>query len=141
MSSFGYSKMARNAISAMSYLATLHSDESARANSAEIAQARDLPQTLVAKVLTTLSQAGYVTGAPGPRGGYRLAKDPKSIRFHDVVSFFDPVEDSFPCPFGVNYCPNDNPCPLHDDLVVMRESVDRFLKDTNFGKFVTEPKD
>lgn len=140
MSSFGYSKMARNAISALSYLAGLHADETARANSAEIALARNLPQTLVAKVLTTLSQAGYVTGAPGPRGGYRLARDPETICFYDIVSHFDPVDDSFPCPHGVGYCPNDNPCPLHDDLLRMRESVERFLKDTNFGKFAADSK-
>lgn len=119
----------------MSYLAGLHADEGARANSAEIAKARDLPQTLVAKVLTILSQAGFVEGAPGPRGGYRLAKDPASICFHDVVSHFDPVADSFPCPLGVDYCPNNNPCPIHDEIVQMRESVDGFLKGTHFGQF------
>ena len=66
MSTFGYNKMSQNAIAAMSYLAGQYADESACATSAQIAKARDLSQTLVAKILTLLSQAGYVTGSPGP---------------------------------------------------------------------------
>ena len=127
--------MSQNAIAAMSYLAEHFADEESRLSSAQIAEGRALAQTLVAKVLTTLSQAGYVTGSPGPNGGYRLARDPSTISFYDVVSHFDRVDDSFPCPFGIDYCPNDNPCPLHDDLAAMRESVESFLKQTHFGTF------
>jgi Rrf2 family transcriptional regulator, iron-sulfur cluster assembly transcription factor len=136
MSGFGYSKMSRNAIAAMSYLAGQYADKTALASSAQIANARRLPQTLVAKILTILSQAGYVTGSPGPKGGYRLARSPETICFYDVVSHFDPISDSFPCPYGVDYCPNENPCPVHDNMAIMRESVERFMKDTNFGLFV-----
>lgn len=135
MSAFGYSKMAQNAIAAVSYLAAEYADPSARTSSGQIAEARNLPQALVAKVLTMLSQADYVIGSPGPNGGYRLARAPHEITFYDVVSNFDPVNDTFPCPFGVDYCPSDNPCPMHDELVAMRESVERFLKETHFGRF------
>lgn len=135
VSAFGYSKMSQTAIAAMSYLAGLYPDQEARASSAQIAEARDLPQTLVAKILTLLSQAGYVSGAPGPKGGYRLARAPQSISFYDIVSNFDPVDNALPCPFGADYCPNENPCPVHDELAAMRESVGCFLKETNFGSF------
>ena len=139
MSAFGYSKMSQNAIAAMSYLSGSYSDESARASSAEIAEARELPKALVAKVLTLLSQAGFVTGAPGPNGGYRLAHDPGKISFYDIVSHFDPVENAVPCPFGSDYCPNKKPCPVHDEIVAVRESVANFLKQTNFSSFTLKP--
>ena len=138
MSAFGYSKMAQNAIAAVSYLAAEYADPAVRSSSAQIAQARDLPQALVAKVLTLLSQANHVTGSPGPNGGYRLARSPDKITFHDIVSHFDPVNDAFPCPFGKDYCPNEHPCPTHDQLVIMRESVERFLKETHFGSFAAK---
>ncbi len=130
--------MSQNAIAAMSYLAAQYSDASSLARSATIAEARNLPQTLVAKILTILSQAGYVKGSPGPKGGYRLARAPETISFHDIVTHFDPSPTPFPCPFGENYCPSDNPCPVHDEIVAMRESADSFLKDTHFGSFVVE---
>ena len=137
MSAFGYSKMSQNAIAAISYLAGQFVDESARASSGEIAAARNLPKALVAKVLTQLSQAGFVTVAPGPNGGYRLARPPGEISFYDIVSHFDQVDRTVPCPFGAGYCPSDNPCPVHDEIVGMRESVGKFLKLTNFGKFLS----
>lgn len=138
MSGFGYSKMSRNAIAAMSYLAEQYGNETARFSSSEVAQARGLPQTLVAKILTILSQAGYVSGSPGPKGGYRLARKPETISFYEVVSHFDPVGDSFPCPYGVNYCPNKNPCPVHGNMARMRESIERFMRETHFGLFHKE---
>lgn len=137
MSTFGYSKMAQNAIAAVSFLAAKYDDPLCRCSSAQIAEARDLPQALVAKVLTRLSQANFVTGSPGPNGGYRLVRAPQEITFYDIVSHFDPVNDTFPCPFGVDYCSNKNPCPLHDELVAMRESVDRFLKSAHFAGFAS----
>ncbi len=138
MAGIGYSKMSQNAIAAMSYLAAQYPDHESLARSATIAEARDLPQTLVAKILTILSQAGYVQGSPGPKGGYRLARPPETITFHDIVAQFDPASDPYPCPFGAGYCPNDNPCPVHDELVAMRESSESFLKNTHFGSFVVE---
>jgi Rrf2 family transcriptional regulator, iron-sulfur cluster assembly transcription factor len=135
MKSIGYSKMSQHAIAAMSYLATQYKDPDARASSAEIAAARELPQTLVAKILTILSQAGFVTGAPGPNGGYRIAKAPEAISFHQIVGHFESTGNPFPCPFGADYCPNENPCPIHDETVKIRESVERFLRETNFGCF------
>ena len=128
--------MSQNAIAAMSCLAEGYPDEASRLSSAQIASARKLPQTLVAKVLTTLSQAGYVIGSPGPNGGYRIARDPSAISFYDVVSHFDRMDDAFPCPFGAGYCPNDNPCPVHDEMAAMRDSVEKFLRETHFGTFV-----
>ncbi|MFT4548161.1 MAG: Rrf2 family iron-sulfur cluster assembly transcriptional regulator [Verrucomicrobiales bacterium] len=138
MSAFGYSKMSQNAIAAMSYLASQYADASARASSAEIGEARKLPKPLVAKVLTQLSQAGYVSGTPGPNGGYRLACNPDEISFYDIVCQFDTVDDTIPCPFGSGYCPNENPCPVHDKIAHMRESIASFLKETNFGSFTEE---
>lgn len=137
MNTVGYSKTSQHAISAISYLASNYADPSTRTSSSEIAQARGLSQTIVAKILTILSQADLVVGSPGPSGGYRLAREPESITFFDVVNLFDSKGTSFPCPFGADYCPNDNPCPLHDELINMRERVGTFLEQTHFGKFAT----
>lgn len=138
MNSTGYSKMAQNAIAAMSYLAERYGAGGGAPllRSAEIAEARGLSQTLVAKILTILSQAGLVEGVPGPNGGYRLQSEPGKVSFFDVVRLFDRVNETFPCPFGADYCPNEKPCPVHDEMVAMRETLDAFLKQAHFGKFL-----
>lgn len=129
-----YGKIAQAAISAMSLLAEQYATE-ARLNSRQIAQRRKLSQPIVGKVLTGLSQAGLVEGTPGPGGGYRLALPPAQIRLLDIASLFDRLDDALVCPFGPGWCGTGPHCPLHDDLVRLREQASDFLRKTTLAAF------
>ena len=133
-----HQKTTQNAIAAMSRLAELYVDD-LTASSRDIAEARNLPQPLVAKVLTTLARAGLVTGSPGPGGGYRFAGDPKSVSLYDVVSLFERESDTA-CPFGPGWCGDGEPCPLHNSLVAMGQIEEDYLKNTTFDVFGAHPK-
>lgn len=132
-----YGKTAQTAITAVSRLAELYDHEKrVKLNSAEIALNRRLPQPIVAKVLTILSQAGIVNGSPGPGGGYWLARDPGAVTLYDVVSLFERLDENVSCPFGPDYCGNGPHCPLHFDLLKIREQMIAFLKTSTFARFV-----
>jgi Rrf2 family protein len=90
---------------------------------------------VVAKVLTILSQAGLVTGAPGPRGGYSLAKPPEQIRLLDVADCFERTDKTLTCPFGPTYCGSGNPCPLHHQIVALVNQFQRFLEENTLAVF------
>jgi Rrf2 family protein len=130
-----YGKTTQNAIAAMSRLAELYDDGEGRVSSADIAKTRRLPQTLVAKVLTILSQAGLVTGSPGPGGGYTLALPPNQISLYDVAMLFERPADQLTCPFGPGWCGTNAPCPLHHKLVAVDDQMTEFLKATTFDVF------
>ncbi len=130
-----YGKTAQNAISAMSYLAEVYDGGETKLSSGDIAIRRNLPQTLVAKILVVLSQAGFVDGTRGPGGGYWLAKVPSEIRLHDIVCQFEKSEDRLQCPFGPGWCGNGDPCPLHDKLVELDEQMSDFLLSTTLDVF------
>ena len=68
-----YGKQTERAIGAMSRLAEVWDGGKTRLSAFEIADQRGLPRPMVAKILTTLSQANLVTGSPGPGGGYCLS--------------------------------------------------------------------
>lgn len=85
----------QHAIAALSRLAELYNEPDRRASSIEIARNRNLPKPVVAKILTILAQAGLVTGAPGPGGGYRLARPPAEISLRQVADLFDPTVVAF----------------------------------------------
>ncbi len=136
---FGYGKTSGCAVAAMSALAECHADDT-QLSSQQIAESRNLSQPLVAKVLTVLSQAGFVHGTRGPRGGYRLAREPESITLFEVVDQFEGHRDPSTCPFGPGYCGTGDPCPLHDLLINMNESAAGQLKRANFGAFVGHGK-
>lgn len=136
---FGYGKMSGCAIAAMSALAEVH-DKAISLNSTQIAANRNLSQPLVGKVMTTLSQHGYVKGSRGPGGGYRLSRDPAQINLLEIVELFDGHRDQTQCPFGPDWCGVGEPCPLHDELVAMSEATAKQLRAMTFAAFAGNPK-
>ncbi|MBL8867965.1 MAG: Rrf2 family transcriptional regulator [Planctomycetia bacterium] len=135
-----YGKTAQTAIAAVSRLAEVYdSVKQVKLNSADIAHKRRLPKPVVAKVLTILSQAGIVNGSPGPGGGYWLARSPEAITLFDIVSLFERAEENVSCPFGPDYCGTGPHCPLHSDMVRVREFLISFLKTTTFARFALGP--
>lgn len=130
-----YGKTAQNAISAMSYLADAYDGGATRVSSLDIANARQLPKPLVAKLLVVLSQAGMVSGSPGPKGGYSLARPPSEITLHSIVDLFEKTDARIMCPFGPDWCGNESPCPLHDKIVEMEDNLSNFLCSTTLEVF------
>jgi Rrf2 family protein len=51
----------------------------------EVAQAHNIPERFLLKVLKPLVSAGLLLSVKGPRGGYRLAKSATQITLLDVV--------------------------------------------------------
>ncbi len=130
-----YGKTAQNAIMAISHLAEVYDEGKTRLSSRDIATNRNLPQPIVAKLLVTLSQAGLVDGAPGPKGGYWLAKSPVDISLLDIVSTFEKVGDRISCPFGTGRCDADNACPLHHKLLDLDQQLVNFLGENKLDAF------
>lgn len=130
-----YGKTAQHAIMAISHLAEIYDGGKTRLSSRDIATNRKLPQPIVAKLLVSLSQVGLVEGAPGPKGGYWLAKGPADISLLDIVSTFEKVGDRISCPFGTGNCDGDNACPLHHKLLDLDQQLVNFLDDNKLDAF------
>ncbi len=130
-----YGKLAKQAVSAMSYLAEKYAPGCNSISSAEIGRVRQIPATLAAKLLSEAASVGLVLGVTGPGGGYRLARSPEEIRLADIVRIFERELTEYPCPFGTGYCGTGNPCPLHNDFLKLEESGRIFLEETTLAVF------
>lgn len=137
---FRYGKLARQAVAALSYLAERYAPDRMPISSAEVGRVRKIPTTLAAKLLSAAASAGLARGTTGPGGGYRLAKEPKSIRLAEIVGLFEREMKVFPCPFGPGWCGTGNPCPLHKDFLKLEKSGRRFLEQTTLAVFVKKKK-
>ena len=129
-----YGKQTETAIAAMSRLAEVY-DGHSRLSAIDIADSRGLQRPFVGKILTMLSQAGLVTGSPGPGGGYALARAPKDIAIYDVFRLFEREDTSTECPFGGGVCGVGEPCALHDKLVELQIALNGLLHNTTFEEF------
>lgn len=134
---FRYGKLARQAVSAMSYLAERHVPGVASISSAEVGRARKIPSALAAKLLSEATAAGLLKGTTGPGGGYQLARPPVENRLADIVSIFERAMTEFPCPLGPGSCCTGKRCPLHDDFQRLEESGRKFLEETTLAVFLS----
>ncbi|MEU0492779.1 Rrf2 family transcriptional regulator [Nocardiopsis sp. NPDC006139] len=64
---------------------------------ARLAEVFALPTAYLAKHLQALARAGILISTTGPRGGFRLARDPGDITLLDVVTAIEGPEDAFRC--------------------------------------------
>ena len=126
-----YGKQTETAITAVGYLAELwRGATTRRVSAADIADARGLQRPFVAKLLSALSQAGVVSGSPGPGGGYALAKPPADIRLRDVWLVFERPET------GREASSTPGQAALEDRVRKVHDAVDELLDGTTFEVFV-----
>jgi Rrf2 family protein len=64
---------------------------------AEIAERQGVPRKFLEKIIQDLMRGGLIRSRRGASGGYRLARPPEQITFHDVIAA---VEG----PIAVNAC-------------------------------------
>lgn len=64
---------------------------------ARLAAFYDLPAAYLNKQLQMLARAGIVSSTSGPRGGFRLARDPAQITLLDVVTAIEGPGEVFRC--------------------------------------------
>lgn len=62
-----------------------------------LATLHGLSESYLLKHLRALAAAGVVEAVPGPRGGYRLAREPGQITLLDIVEAIDGAEPAFLC--------------------------------------------
>ena len=130
-----YGKATQTAIAALSRLAEVYDGGETRLSAVEIAESRGLQKAFVGKVLSTLSQAGLISGTRGPGGGFTFAKPPEEVTLYDVYTLFEREDESDHCPFGGGVCGAGDKCPLHDRLVEVQAATDRMLHETTFDTF------
>lgn len=72
--------------------------ESGRAVPAiKLAAFYELPAAYLNKQLQALTRAGILTSTSGPRGGFRLAREPEAITLLDVVTAIEGPDEAFRC--------------------------------------------
>ncbi len=130
-----YGKQTECAIASASRLAEVYDGGITRLNAEQLAEARGLRAPFVAKVLSSLSRAGIVSGTRGPGGGYTLARPPKAITLREIFDLFERPDTGTNCPFGGGICGAGAPCALHDSLVGIQSNMDIFLNETTLERF------
>lgn len=99
-----------------------------------IAEQLGIPQNYLSKIVNKLAHAGLLRSARGINGGFLLTKDPKDIRFIEVISLFMKPEDFKACLLGSHEC--NGSCSVHRKWAPIAQQMLRLLEETTIDELV-----
>lgn len=129
------SKTSRYALQAATDLAKRW-DEDAPSQAAEIAERTGVPKNYLSKLLHQLARGGVCVSERGPKGGFRLARNPSEITLAEVVEAVDPSMTDLRCLLGRPACRDSDPCQAHSQWKAISGELDRFLNETSIADLV-----
>jgi len=124
------SQTSRYALRAAAYLAERFAEERP-VPVGEIADAIGVPRNYLSKTLHQLARHGVLTSERGPKGGFRLARDPRQVRLYDVVAPLEPAFTERSCLLGRPSCSDADPCAAHERWRDLADRVTHFLESTH----------
>lgn len=120
-------KATEYAIRSLVYIA-VQNFEGKRPGFKEIAERIDSPQQFTAKILQTLARRGFIKSVKGRGGGFFFDKPLESLPLYDVIRNLEGESFFSKCGFGLSTCKAENPCPLHNEYLPIREGFYKLLK-------------
>ncbi len=106
-----YSKGCEYAIRAMAEISAGKEPQKFRAQ--DICRKAGIPEAYARKTFQALVQNGFLSAAPGPGGGYSLARDSRTTTVMDVIEAVEGKHFFNGCVLGFDKCNDQKPCSLH----------------------------
>jgi Rrf2 family protein len=122
-----FSKTTKYGLRAVIYLA-LNASKSKKVDVHSVANALEVPQPFLAKILQNLSRAGVINSSKGPGGGFFLSPENKERDLTDVLACFENRNLFDDCVLGLPTCDDTNPCLLHHRVKAYKKGLNQQFK-------------
>lgn len=120
-----FSRQCEYALQAVLYMSAQQRGSYTNIN--EISERLDIPMPFLGKTLQLLVQTKVLSSQKGPKGGFRLAKDPSEIALFHIVEAIDGTDFLTSCVLGFPECSSKTPCPMHAEWGELRDRVYQML--------------
>jgi Rrf2 family protein len=94
----------------------------------EIAREIEAPEAYSAKILQTLVRHQLLESMKGRGGGFFYDNNQSDITIYEVIHVMEGDGCFHKCGFGLKNCNSENPCPLHDEYIVVRDGFFNIAK-------------
>lgn len=135
-----FSKACEYAMRAIVYVAKC-SMEGRRVAVKEIVEATDIPEAFASKVMQRLSRAGMVASLRGKKGGFSMSASQMEQSLYKVVALFEGEHYFNSCVLGLPNCSSHKPCPLHHQVVGLRDALKKRLQETSIHQAAQQVTD
>jgi Rrf2 family iron-sulfur cluster assembly transcriptional regulator len=102
----------------------------------QLAKNQDVSEPITCKLLQKLSAAKLVKSSMGATGGFELAKEPKKINLHDVISAIQGDVCFSQCVVDTKSCPHRPKCQVSKKLASLQKYIQDALKETTLDKLL-----
>ena len=119
-----FKKETEYALRALVYI-QVENKKGRQAGIVEIAREIEAPQFFTAKILQRLAKHGFVMSRKGRGGGFFFDPGKPAVPIRDVIIAVEGDEIFIGCGFGLKFCDENNPCPLHNRYAPIRNRINR----------------
>jgi Rrf2 family protein len=133
-------KSSEYAIRALVYI-QLQNWENKRPGVIEIAREIEAPEAFSAKILQTLTKHKLLDSMKGRGGGFFFPGNASNLTLYDVIHVVEGDGTFHKCGFGLKNCNDENPCPLHDKYVAIRNGFFTIVKTDTIDMLATKIKE
>ncbi len=123
-----FSRACEYAIKIMIFIAA-NEQEGRRTNLKDVTEAIASPEAFTAKILQQLVKGRLLESFRGPGGGFVLPRG-REVLLHDIVVTIDGEHLLKDCVLGLPECSGENPCPVHDKFITIRNHLNETLLST-----------
>ncbi len=106
----------------------------------EIAAEIDAPQFFTAKILQRMVRQGFVQSRKGRGGGFFFDSKQAPLKIGDVIKAVEGDNIMTGCAFGLKYCDEINPCPLHSRYAPIREKINTLVAEETIQSLARRPE-
>lgn len=92
-----------------------------------LAQEQDVSYQLACKLMQQLHAAELVESCMGPKGGFRLSREPAEISLLDVVRVIQGPLSLNRCLLNATCCPRHRGCPVRARMGELQQRMDEYL--------------
>lgn len=121
-----FSKSTQYALQALVEMTEKYKDEYVTAT--DLSSEIDVPKEFLAKIFQDLVRRGILESRRGRGGGFKLSRPPEEVDIYEIVVLIDGTQPMSGCIFDGKTCHPEDPCPLHDEWVEIRDEIIEFTR-------------
>lgn len=104
----------------------------------EIAGELKIPRHFLAKIMKNMAKEGILDSTKGPYGGFSVNKKTLSAKLIQLVTITDGIEQFNTCVLSLRKCNSRNPCPLHFEMLKLRDGMLAEFSKKNIGDLLNK---
>jgi Rrf2 family transcriptional regulator, iron-sulfur cluster assembly transcription factor len=107
----------------------------------EIAEKLCVPRHFVSKILKKLVKAGVLSSSKGKTGGFTVNEATTGFILLRLFEITDGLDTFHKCSLRLQECHAAHPCPLHQQMNDIKQSLKMTLSVTSIGDLIKENND